>query len=276
MTNSKGWAAIIGVSAGTGAALAKNLAQNPGYDIFGVHRGHHAESADRLAHEIKNLGRRAVFGEGEGGTAEGAQRFAQAMREAAGPKSLHFFVHSIANASLGQLVLGKDGPLPARKIQKTFDSMCHSFVYWIQELFACDLPAPGARFLSLGNTLGESMVRRCGLVAAAKAALESYTKTLAIELGPLGYRINMLKFPTVITPAVRVVYGENSLPHIQQMHEQMTPAGRMCTPDEVARFVSLLASDACEWINGATIDFTGGMTLNLMDLILHSSGAGPS
>ncbi len=268
--NSPGWAAIIGVSAGTGAALARSLSRDPGYNIFGVHRGHHPQSAAVLASEIQSAGKQSLFCLGEGGTAEAAKIHAQSLLEKAGPKSLCFFVHSIANASLGSLASGQEDQLPARKIQKTFESMCHSFVYWIQELLAHDLPAPGARFLALGNTLGESMVRRCGLVAAAKAALESYTKTLAIELGPRGYRVNMLKFPTVITPAVRTVYGENALSHVERVHEQMTPSGRMCTPDEVARFVSVLASGACEWINGATIDFTGGMTLNLMDLLIHS------
>lgn len=271
MTQKGGWAAILGVSAGTGAAAARSLSRDPGYHIFGVHRGHHPESAATLASEIEGAGKRAVFRIGDAGTAESAALHAQALLECAGPRSLRFLVHSIANASLGDLVAGSSEKLSARKIHKTFDSMCHSFVYWLQELFARDLPAPGARFLALGNTLGESMLRRCGLVAASKAALESYVKTLAIELGPRGYRVNMLKFPTVITPAVRTVYGAHALARVEEVHRRMTPAGRMCTTEEVARFISVLASPESEWINGAVLDFTGGMTLNLMDLLIHPS-----
>ncbi|MCK6592084.1 MAG: SDR family NAD(P)-dependent oxidoreductase, partial [Polyangiaceae bacterium] len=47
------------------------------------------------------------------------------------------------------------------------------------------------------------------------------------------------------------------------------PAGRMCGIDEVARFVSVLAGDGAAWMNGATIDFTGGMTQSLLDLVLN-------
>ena len=102
------------------------------------------------------------------------------------------------------------------------------------------------------------MVHNCGLIGAAKAALEMYVRCLARELGPRGHRVNLLKFPTVNTPAVRTVYGEASMDRIERVHREMIPAGRMCTVEDVARFVSVLAGDAGEWFNGATIDYTGG------------------
>ena len=40
------------------------------------------------------------------------------------------------------------------------------------------------------------------VMASAKAALETYVRCLALELGPRGYRVNLLKFSTVVTPAV--------------------------------------------------------------------------
>jgi hypothetical protein len=42
----------------------------------------------------------------------------------------------------------------------------------------------------------------------------------------------------------------------------------MCTLEEVAAFVSVLARDEGAWFNGATIDFTGGMTLRLFDIVM--------
>ena len=67
----------------------------------------------------------------------------------AGKKSVHLFVHSIANASLGRFVSGESDQLVPRQFQKTFESMAHSFVYWTQEMVARDLLAPGARLLGL-------------------------------------------------------------------------------------------------------------------------------
>lgn len=266
---SEQWAIILGVSSGSGAAIARALAKDPGYSIFGFHRGNYPESAQELERELKELGVKTRFLIQEAGTFEGTKRGAEELAAAIGPRKVKFFVHSLANASVGQFVSGEEDQFVPRQFEKTFESMAHSFVYWTQELLRYDLLAPGARLLALTNPLHESMLRQCGVILASKAALEVYVKHLAFELGPKGYRVNMLKFPTVITEAVKKVYCQKSLESIEEEHGRMIPAGRMCTVEEVADFVSLLADRRSEWFNGATIDFTGGMTQSLLDRILN-------
>jgi 3-oxoacyl-[acyl-carrier protein] reductase len=57
---------------------------------------------------------------------------------------------------------------------------------------------------------------------------------------------------------------------MEKTHREIIPAaGRMCTVEEVARFVSLLMDPACGWFNGATIVFTAGMTLRLFEIVLR-------
>jgi NAD(P)-dependent dehydrogenase (short-subunit alcohol dehydrogenase family) len=262
------WAVVLGVSAGTGAAIARAVADDPGLHVFGAHRGRHPELADALQADILRAGRRFAPFVGDAGTVEGVAAGADALLAAAGPRSVRFFVHSIANASVGRLVSGADDQLTVRQFHKTFDSMAHSFVWWVQEMLARDLLADGARLLALTNPLHESLLRQCGLVVASKAALEMYVRHLAFELGPRGHRVNMLKFPTVMTTAVEKVYSPESLARLDAKHQRMIPAGRMCTVEEVARFVSLLLDGRAEWFNGATIDFSGGMTQSLLDLVL--------
>lgn len=264
---------ILGVSEGTGAGIARAVARDPGLDVYGVHRGHHPAAAAEVEAFVAAAGRRAAIRVGDAGTAEGALLGADDLLAAAGPRSVAFFVHSIANASLGRLAVG-EGALVPRQIQKTFESMAHSFVYWTQALLARDLLAPGARLLALTNPLHESLLHNCGLVAATKGALEMYVRQLAFELGPLGHRVNMLKFATVMTPAVQKVYRPDALARLDEAHRRMIPAGRMSTIDEVGRFVSLLLDERAEWLNGATIDFTGGMTQSLLDVVLNQASAG--
>jgi NAD(P)-dependent dehydrogenase (short-subunit alcohol dehydrogenase family) len=235
-------------------------------NVFGVHRGNHPEQAAQLEREIGAHGRQLVLRVEDAGTFEGARSGAEALLGRAGRRSVAVFVHSIANASLGRFT--GEGQVVARQVQKTFDSMAHSFVYWTQELLQRDLLAPGCRLFGLTNPLHESILGQCGLVAASKAALEMYVRHLALELGPLGHRVNLLKFATVITPAVAKVYGVEELARIERLHEAMIPAGRMCTTDEVARYLALLLDERAEWMNGATIDFTGAMTQSLLDLLL--------
>lgn len=268
------WAVILGVSSGTGAAIARRVAEEPGLNVFGVHRGRYQDSADEVQAQIEALGRRVVMRVADAGTAEGAQAGADALRELAGPSSVKLFVHSIASASVGRFVDPAGEDLAPRQIEKTFDAMAHSFVYWAQALFRRGLLAPSARLLGLTNPLSESTLHNSGLIAAAKGALQMYVRHLAMELGPLGHRVNLLKFGTVVTPALRHVFDEEAIRHVEAVHGQMIPAGRLVTLDEVSRFVSLLCGEDAAWFNGASIDFTGGMTNHLLDLIINPRQGG--
>ncbi|MDD9971743.1 MAG: SDR family NAD(P)-dependent oxidoreductase [Myxococcales bacterium] len=261
------WAVVLGASVGSGAAIARAVASDPGLNVFSVHRGHHPEAAAEVQRDIGELGRRTHFRVGDAASAEAAAAGAAELAEVAGPKSVQLFVHSLASASLGRLT-GADRLSP-RHMSKTFDVMAHSFVYWVQELVGRDLLAPGARILGLTNPLDESLVLQCGLIAATKGALEGYARALALELGPKGYRVNLLKFSTVITPAVAAVYGKERLEAITRAHERFMPARRMCTVEEVGSVVSLLAGPSAEYFNGATIDFSGGMMLGAIDALLR-------
>jgi NAD(P)-dependent dehydrogenase (short-subunit alcohol dehydrogenase family) len=264
------WAVVLGVSSGTGAAVARAVAAHPGMNVFGVHRGNFPAEARALESEIRGLGRRAVLHVGDAGTAEGARRSADKLRESAGPRSVGLLVHSIAGASVGHFLPTQDAGFHQKQFEKTFNYLAHSFAYWAQTLHELDLLAPGARLFGLTNSLHDSQLNNTGLIAASKAALEMYVRYLAMEMGPLGYRVNLLKFGTVITPALARVLGPRAMEHLEEVHRRMIPAGRMCTLDEVGRLLALLAtSEDTAWFNGATIDFTGGMTLRLLDLVLQ-------
>ena len=264
-----GWAVILGASSGTGAAIAEAVAADPGLHVFGVHRGRYQGQADAVEATVAAAGRRAVMRIADAGTWEGAQSGADALLAAAGPGSVRLFVHSIANASVGRLALPAGERLHPKQLEKTFTSMAHSFVYWVQALLDRDLLAPSARLLGLTNPLDASILRNSGAIGPAKAALESYIRHLALELGPLGHRVNLLRFGTVMTPALTHVFDDEALKAMEAIHARMIPAGRMCTVEEVARFVGLLCREEAAFLNGATLDFTGGMTQHLLDLVLN-------
>lgn len=263
------WAVILGASSGTGAAIAKQVARQPGLHVFGMHRGRYLEQAAEVEQQVLATGRRMVLVRADAGTPEGATQGADILLASAGPRSVKLFVHSLASGSVGRFVSKEKDQLHPRQLARTFESMAHSFVYWIQALVAKDLLAPSARLLGLTNPLTESLLHNCGAITAAKAALEIYVRHLALELGPQGHRVNLLKFGTVMTPAIRHVYAPDVLARLEEAHCRMNPSGRMCTLEEVARFVSTLVGEETEWFNGATIDFTGGMTLRLLDIVLN-------
>jgi NAD(P)-dependent dehydrogenase (short-subunit alcohol dehydrogenase family) len=88
---------------------------------------------------------------------------------------------------------------------------------------------------------------------AAKAANRSFTKTLAKEVGDRGVRVNCVCPGTVRTPATEEF--------VEKYEEKMIDSyalDRIGEPDDVARAVVFLASDAADWITGETLHVDGG------------------
>ena len=263
------WALVLGASGGTGTSVARALARDPGLHVFGVHRGNHPKEAAALVQDVGLADRRCHLRCGDAGTAEGAARGAEEVLAVAGPGSVRLFVHAIADASYGRFVSGPGERLHPRQVEKTFDCMAHSFVYWAQELLARDLLAPGARLVALTNPFADSCANGWGLIAATKAALEIYVRQLALELGPRGLCTCIVKFGMVETRAIRIAFGERGWERLKKTVAGVTPNGRLATTDEVARLISFLCRKEAEWFNGATIDFTGGQAQSLIDPLFN-------
>ncbi len=267
MSGSGKWAVVLGASSGVGAAISAALAQEAGLNIFGVHRGNWPEGAADVHAAVVAAGRQCHFWQADASTAEAAAEGAVELHEVCGAGGVQFFVHSLASASVGRLVIGPE-PLHPRQLTRTFDRMAHSFVYWAQALHGGGLLAPSARLLGLSNLMTDEIVRGAGAIAATKAALEMYVRHLALELGPLGHRVNLLKFSFIATAAARRTFPGDALERLSDVMRRSTPAGRLCQPDEVARVVAFLASPAAEWFNGATLDFTGAESQSFFDSLV--------
>lgn len=104
-----------------------------------------------------------------------------------------------------------------------------------------------------------------GLAAysAAKGALVSLTRTLAVELAADGVRVNAICAGTVDTPMARpllALRGGGDLAAGVAATVIRYPLGRLGTPDEIARAALFLASDDSSFITGAVLTADGGMT----------------
>lgn len=184
------------------------------------------------------------------------------MREITEPVDV--LVHSLSGASVGNIL-----HQTPNQAEQTFNCLAHSFLWWVQGLYVTGMLAPGARIIALSNPCPDFYLRNSGVIGSAKAALESYVKSLAAELGPEGYRVNCIRFSTVLTPALAKVMPEAGLMHMHKLHKSIVPAGRMQTADDVAKFVSLMVREESAWMNGAIVDLTGGAPSMLMDYAFY-------
>jgi enoyl-[acyl-carrier protein] reductase III len=103
-----------------------------------------------------------------------------------------------------------------------------------------------------------------GVLGAAKAAVESLVRTLALELGPQGITVNGIS-PGFVETDSSTLYLERGL---GQDYERaaarvraMTPVRRLGRVEDVAGLVAWLASDASSFLTGQTIVLDGGLTI---------------
>ena len=101
--------------------------------------------------------------------------------------------------------------------------------------------------VNIGSISGVAPYAGGGAYASSKAALAMLTKTLAVEFGPLGIRVNCIAPGSIDRDG-----GALSSSHI--------PVGRAGTPHDVASLVSYLSSDEASYLTGAVIVLDGGAT----------------
>jgi NAD(P)-dependent dehydrogenase (short-subunit alcohol dehydrogenase family) len=97
-----------------------------------------------------------------------------------------------------------------------------------------------------------------------RAAGNSFTKTLALELAGEGILVNGVNIGYVVTPQWDNIHRRRApdLPRDEffaQLAEREVPLGRFGTPEEVSGIVAFLLSDRARYITGASIDVAGGM-----------------
>jgi len=91
------------------------------------------------------------------------------------------------------------------QLEMTLDVMAHSLVYWVQDLHARGLLGEGSHVFAMTSSGGTRVMPFYGAVSAAKAALESHVRQLALELGPAGVSVNAIRAGVTDTPASRKI-----------------------------------------------------------------------
>jgi NAD(P)-dependent dehydrogenase (short-subunit alcohol dehydrogenase family) len=138
---------------------------------------------------------------------------------------------------------------------RTIHSMGTSLLGWVQELHARGLFARDARVLGLTSEGNEVAWKGYAAVAAAKVALESLARSIAVEYAPFGIRCNVVQAGITETPALAAIPGST---HLKAQARLRNPFGRLTTPADVANVIYLLCRDEAAWINGAVVRADGG------------------
>jgi enoyl-[acyl-carrier protein] reductase III len=255
--NSKYWAIILGASSGFGGATAVRLAKD-GYGIIGIHLDRQATMphVQQIVEDIQKAGSESIFYNINAADVIKRREVIEELKKKFDNKPfIKVIMHSLAFGTLKPFISKDKEQMTKAQMEMTLDVMAHSLVYWVQDIYSNNLLAEKCRIFAMTSSGGHTAIPYYGAVSAAKAALESHCRQLAVELGPLKAGVNAIMAGVTDTPALRKIPGNKEMIEIA---ERKNPHGRLTTPEDVANAIALLCKEGGEWISGGVINADGG------------------
>ncbi len=237
---------ITGGSKGIGRAIAASFAEQAG-DVFINYHGDDGAAAEAKA-EVEQRGARCHLIKQDVGTPAGAGAVLDAV--AAHTDRLDQLVHC-AVRGISQPVLEIDPVAFTSAVNLNGTAL----LYLVQA--ARPLLRRGSTVFFLSSRGGRTVVPNYAAIGVAKALAESLVRYLAVELAPLGVRINCVAPGVVDTAAVRDLFGDQAEAVVKHAAET-NPSGRGVQAEDYTNLIRFLASPEAAFIQGQMIFVNGG------------------
>ena len=160
----------------------------------------------------------------------------------------------VSNAASG--VLKPALELSAKQWDWVLDTNVRPLLLCVRE--ALPLMGKGGRIISLSSLGSGRVIPGYAAIGVSKAALESLTRYLAVELAPRGITVNAVAAGAVETDVWRAIPNGS---HVLAEIRTKTPTGRLASPEDIADVVAFLASAQARAIQGQVLVVDGGYSL---------------
>jgi enoyl-[acyl-carrier protein] reductase III len=243
-------AVVTGAGRGVGRAVALRLAEAGSHVVVNYYLNR--EAAETTAAEVQARGVRAHIVQAD-------------MKDPAQIRALFDEVGAVygrldilvSNAASG--VFRDAGALTAKHWDWMMDTHPRAFLLCTQAALPL-MRGQRGRIVAVSSIGSQRTIPNYAGMGAAKAALESLTRYLAVECAPLGVAVNAVSGGAVATTSwTEMPEAEAALADIARR----TPAGRVATPEDIAAAVLFLCSPDADMIRGQVLVVDGGYSLPL-------------
>ena len=114
--------------------------------------------------------------------------------------------------------------------------------------------------LNVASTAAVSPRPRLSWYNASKGWMVTATKSMAVELAPMGVRVNAINPVAGETPLLKTFMGEDT-PEIRAKFLSTIPLGRFSTPEDMGNAACFLCSDEASMITGVALEVDGGRVI---------------
>ena len=242
-------AVVTGASSGMGASIALRFAAE-GADVWAVGGG----NAAALKETIAGCAASGVRADGKGYDFSDARQGGTAVREGADfLGGLDIFVNCAGTRNFKPIIEVTDD-----EIDLMFEVNTKSFYFAAREAARIMVPQGSGHILMMGSISGHRARPERSLYCGTKAALELLTKSLAMELGPAGLRVNLLAPGLVASGSVKTKMEEEA--DYRERRLKGISLGRFGKPENIAATAVFLVSPANDFMNGAVVEIDGAST----------------
>ncbi len=130
-------------------------------------------------------------------------------------------------------------------------------VWGVQTVLRHKRPDRGACVVNFSSPAADQGYPNTAIYACVKGAISTLTRSLAVELGPQGVRVNAITPGPVPTPGARAVVDDAGY----ELRRRKTPLGRLGREDDIANAIAFLFSREADFITGAVLHVDGGCSL---------------
>lgn len=257
-SKSSKWALILGGSSGLGLATAKKLARHQ-FNLILIHRDRKYD-LEEVKHSFQEITLSEISLHSfnmDATKTEKRQEIIKEVERILGGQTIDVMVHSIAKGNLKSM-LSNENALGKEDFQLTLNAMAISLYDWTRALVDSKLFASDARIVSFTSEGSYKAWPGYAAVSAAKATLESITRSIALEFAPIGIKANCIQAGTTDTKSLRMIPNSEVL--IKRARER-NPNQRLTRAEDVADVVYLLTLEESKWITGTVIKVDGGESL---------------